>query len=162
MPRVKPGRLKARKDETEERVNELVLLMVSCRYVTHVSCKQLAEKWGVKPHTVENLACEASRRVRFLVSSSSAEYRARLLAQLETCTALTMQKGRYRDAIQAIAVANNIVASRDQQEQRDKPPPPDARRQALHALLDEWPDDMLDRLIQEEGLEPDGGASSDR
>lgn len=48
----------------ELRVDEIVQMMAQGQWMAGVSHRQLAEKWGVTPGTVEHIACEANRQLR--------------------------------------------------------------------------------------------------
>lgn len=99
---------------TEERVKTICSLMASGRWVTHLSAQQLAATWGIKPQTVNNLACEASRRLRALVHESP-DMRARIVTMLEKIVQECMAKGERRTAVEAIRVMFGVIEAGKEQ-----------------------------------------------
>jgi len=84
--------------------------MASGLYRPGMTPTALANKWGISRHTIENLACEASRNIRREVGRSE-EIRSRMIATLSTITAESIHKKRFRDAIEAIKVMSGVVDS---------------------------------------------------
>lgn len=83
----------------EERVEHVIGLMVSGRWVTGKTAPELARKWGLKPNTVEHDAAEASRRIRDLVDPQErAELKARFLAKLEGVLDAAIKARRFEAA----------------------------------------------------------------
>ncbi|NUQ76106.1 MAG: hypothetical protein HUU21_21410 [Polyangiaceae bacterium] len=105
---------------TEQRVKVICDLMSSGRWVTHLSAQQLAQAWSLKPQTVENLACEASRRLRALVHDSP-ELKARIVTTLEKIVQECMTKGERRTAVEALRVMLGVVDKRSESQQPLEP-----------------------------------------
>lgn len=99
---------KATSSENEVRVSEICDIMSAGQWVTHITAGRLASEWGVSVNTVDKLAAEASRRLRFIVSKAP-DLRARMIANLEVITSMALNKGRSRDAIEAIKAMAGIV-----------------------------------------------------
>lgn len=99
---------KATSSESEARVSEICDIMSAGQWVTHITAGRLASEWGVSVNTVDKLAAEASRRLRFIVSKAP-DLRARMIANLEVITSMALNKGRSRDAIEAIKAMAGIV-----------------------------------------------------
>jgi hypothetical protein len=49
----------------EQRIDEVRMMMAQGQWMTGASHRRLAEKWGVTPGTVEHIALEANRLLRF-------------------------------------------------------------------------------------------------
>lgn len=85
--------------EKHERVEFIADLMAQNRWQTRITAKRLAKKWGVKRHTVEAYATEASRLLRV-----DPEHRDSLRAQLiGSFTALAHQAATERSRLTGLA-----------------------------------------------------------
>lgn len=76
---------------TRERIRLLADMMASGTYVTRDTPRLLAAKWGCKPKSVENLACQAANLLR-LSLGDDAQIRNKILGQLDRTTALCMKR----------------------------------------------------------------------
>lgn len=56
----------------ERRIDEVRSIMAQGRWMAGVSHRQFAEKWGVSPGTVEHIALEANRLLRFVFRTDKA------------------------------------------------------------------------------------------
>jgi hypothetical protein len=96
----------------EERVSEIMDIMVSGKWVTHKTPAELAAKWGIKKQSVHNYASEASRRIGAAVVGSE-QLCARIDAMLEHIIATCLRKKRYTEAIKAIHVLTQGIDLRE-------------------------------------------------
>lgn len=82
---------------SERRIDEVVELMTSFRWVPGPSHRSLAKAWGVSVSMVEHVAAEASRVVRRLVRADhKEEIAARLATNIELIGARAMARTRRR------------------------------------------------------------------
>lgn len=56
----------------EKRIDEVRTMMAQGQWMAGVSHRRLAEKWGVSPGTVEHIALEANRLLRFVFRTDKA------------------------------------------------------------------------------------------
>lgn len=76
---------------TRERIRILADMMASGTYVTRDTPRLLGAKWGCKPKTVENLACQAANLLRMSLGEDE-QLKAKLLGQLDRITSLCMKR----------------------------------------------------------------------
>jgi hypothetical protein len=101
-----PSGQRAREDKTlntapakTERIDAIMDLMVSGRWVTGRTGRLLASEWGLALDTVERDSAEASRRIRTLVNEQEREeLKARFLAKLEGVLEQSLSCGRFEAA----------------------------------------------------------------
>lgn len=87
--------------ETQRRVHHIMRMMSTGQWITGHSHMELADKWGISPSRVANIAGEASR---WLVdkTQSDEELLAMCKATLATITKVSMSRGEMRTATEAI------------------------------------------------------------
>lgn len=101
--------------DKQSRVSHIIDLMVSGRFVTGTTSRQLAKQWGVSESTVGDEAAEASRAIhREMNGRSLEELRSRLTATLEhtACRLAESDDPRCaRVAIEAIKTLGTIMGA---------------------------------------------------
>lgn len=76
---------------TRERIRALADMMAAGVYVTRDTPRVLAAKWGCKPKTVENLACQAANLLRLSIGDDE-QLRSKMLGTLDRITAICMKR----------------------------------------------------------------------
>lgn len=76
--------------------------MAAGQWVSRQSLVQVAQEFGVTPHTVEAWATSASRIIRASVSGHMEDIRARMLVTLEGVIAEARAAKKHKEAIQAV------------------------------------------------------------
>lgn len=124
MPKVKPIKPDAKSDHTaqpdkrvkEARIQHIMLLMSTGRYVTHVTAAALAKSpndpeapgWGLSIGYIDELAAEAARRLRDRLQTDDT-VKVATISTLEFIRAQAIEEGDYKHAIQATMAINGIV-----------------------------------------------------
>ena len=76
---------------TRERIRVIADMMASGVYVTRDTPRLLAAKWGCKPKTVENLACQAANLVRLSLGNDD-QIKNKILGTLDRVASLCMKR----------------------------------------------------------------------
>lgn len=92
------------KTPTEERVEEILLLMTQGQYDGEHAIT-LAKKWGVSLSTVTHCACEASRLLRFLMREESAEKKQDIIGEYQQAMRRIAKRCELRNTVKSDDVA---------------------------------------------------------
>lgn len=76
---------------TRERIRFIADMMASGIYVTRDTPRLLAAKWGCKPKSVENLACQAANLLRLSLGDDQ-QIRNKILGMLDRTASLCMKR----------------------------------------------------------------------
>ncbi len=115
-PRVKTPKPDSReagisKRETLDRIEIIEKMMAAGIWTRGISDRALAEKWGVTPHRVRQLASEASRGLRRL-EDEDPEYRESLRAEiLQTFAVVRHRALEFADSPAALRVAMEAAST---------------------------------------------------
>lgn len=76
---------------TRDRIRVIADMMASGVYVTRDTPRMLAQKWGCKPKTVENLASQAANLVRLSLGDDD-QIKSKILGTLDRITSICMKR----------------------------------------------------------------------
>ena len=85
--------------ETAIRLDRIGAMMAAGEYRTHLTAIELAAEWGLRPSTVEQMACEASRRLKDAVPDDM--FAALTVTDLSVIATEARQTGNYGAAVAA-------------------------------------------------------------
>lgn len=108
--------------EVEQRVREIATSMFNGTWLAGASHAMLADKWGVSPATVRNLASEANRLLRASLAGDLEEYRALMLAALDNVR-LRARSRQRRHFLRYVEHDPRTGQRRDRYEPVDVPEP---------------------------------------